>query len=63
MATLREGIMERLEMRLGDWASDDGLTRSDHNDGGPPLPTDEPDHGPEQPRAPGVVDAWFFLGW
>ena len=24
---------------------------------------DEPSDRPEQPRAPGVVDAWFFLGW
>jgi hypothetical protein len=55
--------MERLGMRSDNRISDDGLTRDDQDDGMPTLPADEPDHRPEQPGAPGVVDAWFFLGW
>jgi hypothetical protein len=56
--------MERSGMPLGDQTSaDDDLHRDDRNsEVVPPVP-DKPDHRPEQPNAPGVVDAWFFLGW
>ena len=55
--------MERLGMRSGGRASDDGRARGDQDEGVPPLPTDEPDHRPERSKGPGVVDPWFFLGW
>jgi len=55
--------MEPLVMQAGDWVDgDDDPARRGQDGGVPPLP-DEPDDSLERISPPGVVDAWFFLGW